>query len=492
MDSGGIDSPVCQVAVVGGGITGLAAAYHLTASAKRGNHLIETTVFESASRTGGVIKTVRDGELVFEEGPDSIITARPAALALIEKLGMSGRLVSTNKRFRSAFVARGRKLIPLPEGFRLIVPGNLRAFAASPILSLEGKLRLLLDLVLPRHKEMALAGGLPEWFDESLASFVTRRFGKEALVRVAQPVIGGIYTADPSSLSLRATMPQFLEWEARYKSVIRGMKRSSAGASSESEAVRYGMFVSLGGGLSDLTNRLASEIGAENVNLNSEVKSVTKEESRFVLSMSDGSQKTADAVILAVPSFKAAELLAPSHPQLANLLRSIRYASSVVINLVFDRKKIRHPLDGFGFVVPAVENRTTIACSFASVKYENRAPSEKVVLRVFAGGALRQVDVDLSDEQLLDRVLCDLEELVGVEGAPERYLVSRWPFSMPQYDVGHLKLVEELENMALELPGLYLAGNAYRGVGIPDCIGSGEKASLKAIDFLSRRRIIYH
>lgn len=479
MPSGGITKVKSSAVIIGGGITGLTAAYRLLEKARQERLPLDVTVLEKNERLGGVIKTANLSGCLIEQGPDAILTAKPWALKLIDELGLAPSLVSTSKQHRRAFIAREGTLFPLPEGFRLIAPGDLGALLLSPLFSVTGKLRMLMDLFLPRHARM-IHGSMPDDFDESLAGFVRRRLGREALERVAQPILGGIYTADPERLSLRATMPQFHEWECRYGSVIKGVQRLS---DSQSEgAVRYGMFVSLKGGLSRLIERLAERIGDERIKLGVSVKDLSAKDGWWRISFEGGGYIDADIVVLAVPAVQAARLSRSVSPPVASLLERVHYASSAVVNLIFDRRLIGHPLDGFGFVVPESEGLLTIACSFASVKFEDRAPAGKTILRAFVGGAGREADLDRSDTAIVRQVLQDLDRFLGLKGHPESTVVTRWPESMPQYDVGHLNLVAEIERMSQNLHGLYITGNGLKGVGIPDCVRSAEQVAAAAFE----------
>ena len=339
--------------------------------------------------------------------------------------------------------------------------------------------------------------------DESLASFVRRRLGQEALERMAQPMIGGIYTADPEKLSLRATMPRFLEMEYKHRSLIRALRkqdrsltvREGAAANIETSGARYSLFVSFDRGMQLLTDKLAeriselhSEIANSNlpglpIRLNTPVDSLSLENSQsndtqeWKIRTENGETLSADAVCLALPAHVSAALLRRIDPQLASNLAEISYASSATLNLGYRRSDIPHPLDGFGFVVPFIERRSMIACTFSSVKFLGRAPEGCVLLRVFVGGALQPEMLELSEADLLSRVRADLRDLLGIKSAPMFSELRRWERSMPQYHVGHLDLVARINERVASLPQLALAGNAYSGPGLPDCIRNGEKAA---------------
>ncbi|HEY9788416.1 MAG TPA: protoporphyrinogen oxidase [Candidatus Obscuribacterales bacterium] len=485
MDSGGsLGGPA--VIVIGGGISGLAAAHRLTSLKKESKKNYSVLLLEASSRLGGVIKTHRQADCLIEDGPDAFLTAKPWALNLLKELGLAEHIISTNEAHRRAFVARGRYLVPLPEGFRLLAPADLLSFARSPLFSLGGKLRMLLDLALPRHPLLIDGdGNMRSDFDESLSSFVARRLGREALDRVAEAMVAGIYTADPTRLSVRATIPQFLEWEAKCGSVIRGLKSqkktgpyaTGIAAKEAGAGVRYSMFASLDEGLELMVTSLEKHI--DRVRLNAKVRQLSFEAAnkKWRLQLEEGETLTADGIVAAVPAYAAAHLLKNVSGELSQALERIEYASSCVINFIFDRRQIAHDLDGFGFVVPAREKKGIIAGGFSSVKFKGRAPDNKVVLRAFLGGALQNELLSHSDDKLIERALNDLDFYLGISGQPEYVRLVRWPRSMAQYAVGHLSLVSQIESLARELPGLYLSGSAYRGVGIPDCIRAGQDAA---------------
>jgi oxygen-dependent protoporphyrinogen oxidase len=328
------------------------------------------------------------------------------------------------------------------------------------------------DLVLPRRKTNGLS-------DESLSSFVRRRLGREALERMAQPMVGGIYTADPEVLSLRATLPRFLDMEREHRSLILAMLRKTRRESGTSGA-RYSLFLSFDRGMEVLVRVL----GRCEVRLNTRVVAIERERG-FKLKTDKEEPLYADAIVLAVPAYVAARLISNLNPSLAAQLDRINYASTATINLAYRREAVRHPLDGFGFVVPFVEKRSLIACSFSSVKFPGRAPENHVLLRAFVGGALHPDIFSLEASEMLGRVETDLRELLGITERPLFAEVSKWEKSMPQYEVGHLDRVAAIESELAQLPNLQLAGNAYRGAGIPDCIRSGETAAEKLINSIA-------
>ncbi len=460
-----------RIIIVGGGITGLAATHRLLERRHTEGSTCEVLLLEAGPRLGGVISTTcRDG-FILESGPDTIFTHKPWALDLLKRLELSDRVIGTADGHRRTFVVRGGRLHPLPEGFLLLAPTRIGPFLRSSLLSWPGKARTALDLFLPRGRPGA---------DESLASFVRRRLGQEALDWLAQPMIGGIYTADPERLSLRATMPQFLQMEAQHRSLILGLRRQQSSIPRDrpsDSGPRYSLFATLDQGLQVLVDALVKRLPEGTARLRCPVAGIAREEKGWTLRLGDGTNLEANGVILAIPAFQAAAVTRDLDAELAGELKAIPYASSVTINLAYRREEISHPLDGFGFVVPACEGRNIIACSFSSVKFAKRAPAGHVLLRAFAGGALQPEIVEWDDETLLAAVRRDLDELLGIRAAPLWSHVTRHPRSMPQYHVGHLNRLVALEEALTRWPTLKLAGNAYRGVGIPDVIHSGEAAA---------------
>ncbi len=463
-----------SVVVVGGGIAGLAAAHRLVELSRERGINLGLTILEARDRLGGTIATERTGGFLIEAGPDSFLSEKPWALALCQRLGVTDRLVTTDDRFRKTFVVRLGHLHPLPEGFQLLAPTRLAPLLVSSLFSWPGKLRMAMDLVLPRRKSGE---------EESLGAFVRRRLGPEALERVAQPLVAGIYTADPDQLSLAATMPRFLEMEREHRSLILALWKAArrAPAARGASGARWSLFVTFAEGMEELVRLLAERLPPGSVRLKERVDALIREGSRWKVSLSDGSALQADAVILATEAYQAARLTRYLDPALARLLETIPYAPSATVSLAYRREEVPHPLDGFGFVVPRSESRPILACTFSSVKYRGRAPDGFVLLRLFLGGALNEGILQEDDERLLAVSRSQLAELLGVTASPCLSRVHRFPASMPQYHLGHLDRVAVIERRVSGHPGLALAGSAYRGVGIADCIRLGEAAAANVL-----------
>lgn len=461
-----VRQPARRTVVIGAGISGLAAAHRLMEVAPDR----EIIVLEASDRAGGLLRSERteDGYLI-ERGPDSIITDKPWALALARRLGLDGDIVGTLPGSRGAYVVCRGRLERIPEGFSLVAPVRATPFLRSPILSWRGKARAGLDLVLPRgHRE-----------DESLAHFVTRRFGKEMLDRLAQPMVGGIYGADPEKLSLRATMPRFLDIEREHRSVSLGLRRRQRRAGeAHASGARYGLFVSFLQGCQRLPDALAERLG-DRLRLRQSVRALARdpETQAWRITTEDGTTIDSRSVVVAIPAGPAADLLRPIDSDLARLLGHIPYGSAATATFAWRRKEIPHPLDAYGFVVPSIERRDILASTWASRKWPGRAPPGMELVRVFFGGPGRDHVVNEDDDTLVRWARRELGDLMGVTAEPSLVRVDRYVRAMPQYHVGHLGLVARIEAQVGRHEGLQLAGNAFRGVGIPDSVHRGELAA---------------
>lgn len=466
-----------RIAVVGGGISGLAAAHRLCELGAE--QPVEVIVLDAGDRTGGAVGTIHRDGFLFERGPDSFITDKPAALNLFRRLGIEEQLISTAATGRRSYVVRAGKLVPVPAGFQMVAPGRIGDFLSSPIVSWPGRLRAMLDLVIPRRREDD---------DESLASFVSRRLGREVLDRLAAPMVGGVYGADPARLSLKATMPRFQAMERQHGSLIRALRASAAGQrQAGAGGPRYGLFATPGQGMQTLVDELAARLPGETVQLNCAVTSVRKSSSGWSIETSrsvswpSGPRKDgeaghpleADGLILALPAYRSGEILKDEAPDLANELAAIRYGSSVTVSLAYDRAAVRSLIDGFGFVVPQVEGLRLTACTVSSAKFSGRAPADRLLLRAF----LREDAIELDDAAILALAHGEVAGLMDIVGEPLTSVIARHPKALPQYEVGHLDRVARIEALAKQAPGLTLAGNGYRGLGIPDCIAGGEQAA---------------
>lgn len=458
-----------RVLVVGGGISGLAAAHHAGELARARGESVEVRLLDAGKRPGGVIETGRRDGLLWEGGPDSFITEKPAALALARRLGIDTSVIGTNRRYQQSFVARHGRLHPTPEGFYLLAPTKLGPLFRTRLLSWPGKARAAMEFFLPARKN----GG-----DETLASFVRRRFGREVLDQLAQPMVAGIYSADPESLSLRATFPRFLDMEARG-GVIRSLlaaRRRAPSVPAGTSGPRYGLFATFRDGVGSLVDRLIDALGPDVYTGGRTVRRLERRDDAWRAIDHTGASFDADEIVLACAAPAAADLLRPWDPRLASLLGSIPYGDVATVNVAARKERIKHPLNGFGFVVPANEKRVVTGCTFSSVKFEGRAPDGMALLRAFVGGpALAGNDADLRDA-----VRRDLRDFLGME-TEEWMEVRRYPGAMPQYTLGHQERVGEIFSRVEALDGVSLCGNGYRGIGLPDCIALGEDAARRAL-----------
>lgn len=464
-----------RIAVIGGGIAGLAAAHRVVELARAHRTEVDLRLFEAGPRLGGSIATERTDGFVIEAGPDSFLSEKPWALALCERLGVTDRLVGTREEFRRTYVVRRGRLYPLPDGFLLLAPTRLWPLATSGLFSWHGKLRMACDLILPRGTPQA---------DESLRSFVTRRLGREALERVAQPLVGGIYTADADTLSLAATMPRFLEMERKHRSIILAMWRAQrrgapgAGPKGGGSGARWSLFVSFDTGMQALVDLLAERLPADALLVGTPARRLVRHpDGRWRIN----DDFDCDAVVIAAPAYTAGRLLAPLDATLGQELDGIAYASSATLTLAYRRADIPRPLDSFGFVVPLIEGSGMVACTFSSLKYPGRAPAEFVLLRTFVGGAAQKEIFAQDDATIKASVRSNLRTLLGISAEPALTRLHRHKDAMPQYHVGHLDRIGRIQERLRALPGLYVAGSAYRGVGVPDCIHTGEQAAEAAL-----------
>ncbi|MEC9093700.1 MAG: protoporphyrinogen oxidase [Planctomycetota bacterium] len=464
-----------KIAVVGGGITGLAAAHRL-------NELcpdIHVDLFESSPDTGGVLKTEGVQDFLVEHSADMFTSHHKAALNLCDRIGFTDQLVGTNPKNQRAFIAQGSNLVPVPRGLNLMTPSDLASIQTTPLLSDEGKKRFLQEEIIPPK---------PRTDDESLESFAVRRFGVEAYEKLIQPLVGGIYTADPKKLSLQSTLNQYLEMESHHGSIIAAAKsqqqrstenENRENGSLQTSGARYNLFLAPKAGMSSLIEAVRQRMTYTSILLGNRVNTVKQRHSAWQLQLENGTQADYSAVILTCPAKQAADLIGHQFQDLAAQLGSITYASSAIVIHGFEKKQINHPLDGFGFVVPLVENRNILASSFSSVKFPGRANDQNVLLRTFVGGGCQPELLDRSNPEIAQLVQDELQDLLGTRGTPKYETIIRWNHSMPQYHVGHLDWVRQLESDLEAIEGLEVAGKSYRGVGIPACVESGELAAAR-------------
>ncbi|MCZ6822323.1 MAG: protoporphyrinogen oxidase, partial [Deltaproteobacteria bacterium] len=472
------NAPELDVAVVGGGLSGLVTAYRLTKRAEPGCN-VSLRLFEANDRLGGQVQTEQRGDWLFETGPDSMVTAKAAASDLCRELGLGDELIAPRSAATFSLV-HDRRLHPLPAGFRLIAPTEPAPLLRSRLLSWPGKLRMLLEPWVPRRA--ALEDGLAE--DESVEDFVVRRFGRQAYERIAEPVLGGLFVADATRLSARRALGPFVELERREGSVLRGLRAASAPskAPSAEAAHRSGppapSQLALERGLGSLITRLIEEIPASWLQLGCGVKAIrpVPEQPLWHVETTSGGWRARE-VVLACPAPRCRDLLQAALPAVARALEEICFGSCVTVNAVYRRSDLKRLPSDFGFFVPRSEPYHILAANFSSEKFTARAPEEHVVVRTFQGGALDPDALDLDDKALTQRSHEDIADLIGATAPPLSSLVRRLRQSMPQFELGHFDRVEDLRRQIEAHRGLHIVGSGLGVYGLPDCVASGEKAA---------------
>jgi protoporphyrinogen/coproporphyrinogen III oxidase len=478
-----------RTAILGGGIAGMSAAYELEKARAAGAE-VEYTLFEARERLGGSLASEIVNGAVLEFGPDSFLTEKPAAAELCRELGLADQLTPSNDAQRKTFIVVRNRLVPLPDGLMFLIPTKLIPTATTRLFSLGTKIRMGLELLRPPR---------PSETDESVAALVERHFGREAVDRLADPLLSGIYGGDATQLSARTVLPKLVEMEAQYGSLSRGMlaahrqirakmaaqKQGAPGCGGVQRAPR-GTFTTLRGGMQQLVNALEARLEASWVRRSTPVEAVERTASGWAVA-AGGSTRIYDAVIMASPAWAVGAMLRGTDRALSEELLAIPYSSSITMNLVYDETQLGRLPEGFGFLVPASEGRILLACTFAHRKFLGRTPTGKVVLRAFLGGMKNEALMNESDEALIAAVRRELTQILGERtvdrGAiPEHAQVSRWRRAMAQYAVGHQQRMQKIMSLAAELPGLKLAGNAYDGIGIPDCIRLGRQAAKELVE----------
>lgn len=446
-----------RIAVVGGGIAGLSAAWALR---QRG---IDVTLFEASDRLGGKLHTDQVDGLLIDSGPDSFLSSKPAALQLVEQIGLGERVVNTLPDGGGTFILRDGRLTPLPEGITLLVPADFKSIARTRLLSPFGKARMAMDYVIPTRKDDA---------DESIGDFVRRRVGKQVFERMAEPLLSGIYAGDADQLSLLSTFPRLRDTERTHGSVIKGamaQKRQARESGYKPQSPRT-PFVSLAGGLSELVGALVDRIGREHIQTSAHVASIIELGSELAIELASGAREVFNGVIVAAPASETADMLSQLDSRLTTELRRIPYVSSATISLAFNAADVADKQIGRGFVIPRAEGRTLTAVTWTSNKFAGRVPDGVALLRGFVGRAGNQRPAYLDDDVLIPLVRAELQTILGIDAEPLLARVYRWPRAMPQYNLGHQEVLASLSEQLADHPGIALTGAAFRGVGIPDCI----------------------
>ncbi len=466
------------VIIVGGGISGLSAAYHLEQRARENQLELQILLYEKSDRVGGVISSERCGDFLIEGGPDSLLTQKPAAIELCRRLSLSDDFVPSNDDRRKTYVLHRGRLKRLPEGLMFVVPTRIRPMFQSALLSPAGKLRLALSpLVAPNP--------LPENEDISAARFLAGRFGSQVLERLAEPLLSAVYGVDVDQLSTAAVFPQLLSMERKHGNLWSAFAKLRIAPGKRPPAKDASLFLTLRHGIGQLVETIERSLGSTRIIKAHTVHSIRRAEQSNELQVEgDGFSRPAGAVIVATPAHRAGTALSTLDPELSGQLSSIVYRSTAIVALGYEAAEFGDPLDGFGFVVPRGERKNMIACTWVTTKYSHRSAPGHVLLRCFFGGARDEGVLEKSPEQLTEIALRELGEIMGVRARPILTRVYRLDRCMPQYSVGHLHLVESIEDRLRSQPGLFLAGNAYRGVGIPDCVESGARAASSVVDYL--------
>jgi oxygen-dependent protoporphyrinogen oxidase len=479
-----------RVAIIGGGIAGMAAAFELEKARAAGAD-VAYTLFEARGKLGGSLSSEVVNGVVLERGPDSFLSEKPAGAELCREVGLADQLTPSNDANRKTYIVVKNRLVPLPDGLMFLIPTKLVPTALSGLFSPATKIRMALELLHPPR---------PSGQDESVAALVKRHFGQEAVDRLADPLLSGIYGGDATQLSARTVLPKLVEMETEYGSLTRGMlaahkmmrAKMAAARSASTNAIEPGpggekrssprsIFTTLKGGLQQLVDALEARLNSKWVRKSTAVSALDRIGDGWRV-RSSGADETYDAVIVASPAWAAGGMLAVTDAELGDELNAIPYSSSITVNLVFDEAQLGRLPDGFGFLVPAVEGRAMLACTFVHRKFVGRTPTGKAVLRAFLGGAKNEALLDQSDEVLVATVRRELSEILGARVVgphipAEATQVSRWRRAMAQYAVGHQERMKRVKERVAALRGLRLAGNAYDGIGIPDCIRTGRNAA---------------
>jgi len=492
-------TPIRRVAVLGGGISGLSAAYTLACARQAGEPIAEFLI-EALDRLGGVISTERIEGFVIEAGPDSFLAEKPEAAALCRELGLGESLLGSNDDERRTYILQHGRLVPLPDGLMFLVPTRIWPMVTTPLLPLRAKLSMALEwFAKPRREEAE---------DESVADFVTRHFGQAMLEYVADPLLAGVYGGDSRALSVRSVLPRFWEMERQWGSLTRAtlgamrhrrqaISNNSGPADSSSPGGRetpqrpLPLFMTLKGGLDQLPTALADQLDQARVYLGRQATSLEPASTqphgmrKYRIHCEGSMPFDADAVILAMPAHACGRILSPLNGDLSALLQEIPYNSSMTVSLAYDAHATSLLPPGFGFLVPRKENRRMLACTFVHGKFRYRVPEGQALLRCFFGGARDPGVLDLSNEEIVAVARRELREILDFSPEPRFARVYRWPASMAQYEVGHAARLAAIRQELQTLPGVFLAGNAYSGIGISDCVRSGRVAGKDALEYLA-------
>lgn len=463
-----------RIAIIGAGISGLSAAFALEKQ-RRSGAALEYVVFESSLRLGGVLVTDHVDGCQIEAGPDSFLTEKPWASDLCRKLGLGDQLLGSNDADRKTYILVKGRLVVIPDGLMFMVPTKILPTVFSPLFSLATKLRMAREWFHPPRRADS---------DETVASMVERHYGAEMVDRLADPLLSGVYGGEASQLSVRAVLPRFAEMEAKYGSLGRAMLAARRKLPPAAKSATRPLFTSLKGGMQQMVDALVSRLPESSFRPNTPVQAVQRQDggrnNGWLVSAGYATDRF-DAVIVASPAQAAAAMLGITSPELASELRGIQYTSSVTVNLGYDGKVRSSLPPGFGFLVPHSEGKRMLAATFVHTKFPHRAPPDRALLRCFIGGARNETVLQAPEEEIVGIIRQELRQILGLTAEPLFTRIYRWPGAMAQYGVGHLDRLQRIENLLNQLPGLALAGNGYRGIGVPDCIRSGSEAANRAL-----------
>jgi oxygen-dependent protoporphyrinogen oxidase len=456
-----------RIAIVGGGISGLSAAFYLEKARTAGADL-EYTLFESGQRLGGSMYSDRVEGCLVEAGPDSFLTEKPWALSLCKDLGIADQLIGSNDAQRKTYIVVNGRLVVMPDGLMFMVPTQLLPTALSSLFSWSTKLRMARELLHPPR---------PMQTDETVAELVERHFGAEVVDRLADPLLSGVYGGDAAKLSARAVLPRFVEMEEKYGSLSRAMLAAHKKMMATRKHPPPPLFTSLQDGMQQMVDAIAARLDPESIRLRTHILRVYPEDSSWRVAVEMNGEERFDAVLIATPANVAGTLLDGVDRGLARNLRNITYSSSITVTLGYYKQQLAGLPPGFGFLVPRSEGTRMLACTFVHNKFPHRAPEDKGILRCFLGGARDEAVLSLSDDEVLETVHRELRDILKLDARPIFARVYRWRGAMAQYEPGHIARVQRIEKRVSEIPGLALAGNAYHGIGVPDCIRSGMEAA---------------
>lgn len=464
------ENRVRRVAVVGGGIAGLAAAYELDKTARERGSPLAVDLLEASHRLGGSILTEREGEYVLDAGPDAILTLKPWALELCREIGLEDEIIATRDEHRGVALYSRGKLRPLPYGTGSGTARKIAAYATSGVVSWPAKLRMAADLMLPRGRAKE---------DESMADFFGRRLGREAVERIVDPLIAGIYSGDPDKLSIQSTFPRFPQMVAERRSILMALLR--APQSTRSGRRSLPIFCSLRDGLGRMVDRLVGRLKVTTVRLNTPIAAVHETDDGYALETSEGERIGYSAVILAAPAWVAARQLENLAPAAAEKMKTIRYVNSATVFFTYRRRDLKPALSGYGFLVPSCEGRRINGATWITNKFAHRSPEDGFLVRCFIGGDRTTDQLEADDEGLVRICREELREIAGISAEPLHIRVYRWHGSGPQYDVGHARLVAGIDAALERFPRLDVTGAGYRGVGIPDCVHDGRETARRLL-----------